>query len=69
MDNIQVLFNIWDIVEHSFNEKKFKIVWYEYIPPTLRYICLQSDSTEFSYMKECELKHNTKRNIWFILNK
>lgn len=69
MNDISVLFNIWDVVEHSFNEKIFKIIWYEYIPPIVRYICLQQDNTDYCYMKDCELKHNKETQIWFSIKK
>ena len=62
----QVSYKIGDIVEHSFNEMKFKVVWYNIIDTKIQYICLQSDKTEYVYMNEIELKPHKNTFIWFI---
>lgn len=70
MLKIPVKHRIWDIVEHSFNEKKYKIIWYNYIENRWpQYICLWSDREEYMYMNDCELKSHKERNIWFVIKK
>lgn len=67
MESIKVKFSIWDIVEHSFNENKYKVIWYEYIGwRWIRYICSNSVDYEKIYLYEIELKTNKDTEIGFI---
>ena len=65
----QVSYKIWDIVEHSFNDMTFKVIWYNIIWDKVQYICLQWEKTDYVYMNEIELKPYKKRFIWFTYSK
>lgn len=67
---ISVKHKIGDIVEHSFNEEKFKVIGYNYVVERgTQYICLQSDKVDYVYLNECELKSNKECKIGFIIKK
>lgn len=70
MLKIRVEHKIGEIVEHSFNESKYKVIWYNYVDNRWpQYICLQSGKEDYVYMNSCELKKNKDREIGFITKK
>lgn len=69
MLKIPVTHKIGDEVQHSLNDMKFKVVWYNVIGDRVQYICLQSEKTDFAYMNEVELKPHKETQIWFYPGK
>jgi len=67
---INVKYKIWDVVNRSFWEWEYKVIWYNYIETQwLKYICLQKDKQDFLYFSEIELKWKEKKTlIWFVYN-
>lgn len=62
----RITHKIGDVVEHSFNEKKFKVVGYNYIDwNPVKYICLQDDKVDLVYFDEIEIKPHRESFIWF----
>lgn len=66
MIKIKVTHKIGDIVEHSFNWDKFKVIWYDFVETRwIRYICIQSEKQERIYLYWLELKPSRTRVLWF----
>ena len=63
--DIYVEYEIWEIVEHVFNENKFMVVGYNYISGELKYVCLQSEKNELIYISGFELKKWWRYEIGF----
>lgn len=67
---IAVGYKIWEIVENSFSEKKYRVIWYNYIATEgVKYICMQADKSEILYLTWIQLKPSKKEFfIWFTTN-
>lgn len=65
MLKIKVTHKIWDIVQSSFDDKKYKVIWYNYIESQwIKYACMQ-DKEELTYKCDIELKKWKESSIWF----
>lgn len=63
---IKVSHKIGDIVNHSFNDATYRVIWYNYIKTRwVQYICQQSENDDYVYLYDIDIKKWSDFIIWF----
>lgn len=66
MDKISVEYSIWDKVQIKWWTITYEIIWYEYVPPMVKYILLWSDWL-WKYCMSIEIENITdNKSISFL---
>jgi len=66
MSSIKVKHKIGDIVQHSFNDEKFKVIGYTYIDGDwVQYICMWNSAWDLYNFRDIELVSSNETTINF----